>query len=143
MTRVGVALLAVVGVSPLLGCDEPVPESPGFEEHVRPIFQARCVRCHGAGGKLNEDPLIPEFGAPSASFLGEYDDELSGCPKEGEPPADASPTCHQGAVSVRGLIKFYVHETDASRMPPPPSPTLDERELAIVDAWADQDPPKR
>lgn len=126
-----------------LGCEAPLPKDPGFEVDVRPILQARCVRCHGAGGMLNGDPQIPGYGAPSRSFLGEYDDVLTGCPGPMDPPQALSPSCHEGAASVAELITFYLHQPDASRMPPLPSPALTDWEIAVVDAWASKTPPER
>jgi uncharacterized membrane protein len=42
----------LVIITVLWGCAGPdVPETPTYEEHVRPILEANCVRCHA-------DPLI-------------------------------------------------------------------------------------
>lgn len=32
----------------LLACDATVPETPTYTEHVRPILEEHCVRCHRA-----------------------------------------------------------------------------------------------
>jgi hypothetical protein len=123
-SRIGLLISATIL---FVGCDAPVPVNPGYAADVRPIFVARCVRCHGANGTLNVDPDDPERGAPKIVYLNQYD-TVGG---------------HVGAGTFAAQIPLYIHSDDESkRMPPPPSSRLSDWELAVIDAWAATTPPK-
>jgi len=137
--------LAGALVSLASGCappEPPIPAAPSFAVDVRPLFVAHCVRCHGAGGTLNQaldpkggpdaGPLASVGGRPGEAYLGQYDD--SGDCTTGMPP------CHRGAHYMAtqpvNLLHLYLHPTAGfPPMPPPPSPRLDDWELKVVDAW--------
>lgn len=138
--RAGLCLsqVAVVMLAGLLaGCgDEPIPEQVTFEPTMRHVFAAHCVRCHGAGGTLNADPLT--FGGhdgPSIAYLDHYADQ-GDCTLD--PVAMSVPdSCKRGALFNAATIHQYVQAKDASRMPPAPSDPLADYELALVLKWTD------
>ena len=138
--RRGVSLTALGLAVALSGCEEPVPKTPTFSVEVRPIFEAHCVRCHGAGGTLNEDPRALEDAPPTGGFLNQYEDEGDCTPNAmGYTPV----TCQRGAryEAEIGNIKAFLHGPVTPRMPLAPSPPLDSWELAVVDNWLAESPP--
>lgn len=122
----------------LLGCgEEPVPAAPGFAADVRPIMVARCVRCHGAGGTLNGDPLYKKGVVPTGGYFAQYDD--SGNCAAGAPAAG----CMRGAkFYAKTVLKIYIHAAPEMRMPPLPAEALSDRQLEVLDAWAAEADPK-
>jgi hypothetical protein len=121
----------------LLGCgEEPVPLEPGFAADVRPIFVARCVRCHGAGGMLNGDPLYKNGAPPTGGYFAQYDD--SGNCAAGAPLAG----CMHGAKFYAKVLKAYIYAPPDMRMPPLPAEGLSDRQLEILDRWAAEATPK-
>jgi hypothetical protein len=126
----------------LAACEKPVPENPTFAGDVQPIFEAHCVRCHGAGGMLNADPHSIPSTFPTGGFLDQYDDTGDCTP---DPTTGAIPlSCERGARHEAdiGYIKGYLHDY-TPRMPPAPSPPLTPWELAVVDNWLAEQPPLR
>ena len=129
--RVGVTLSFVLVAVTQMGCEEPIPEAPSYELDMKPLFHARCVRCHGGGGTLNTDAKIADFGPPAQLYIGSYDDTGVGC--------DVMPlpaTCHQGAHRWAAGIRDRVHLKNSIRMPLRPSEPLTDWELELVDRWA-------
>jgi hypothetical protein len=123
----------------LAGCESPVPAKPTFTADVLPIFRAHCVRCHGAGGTLNVDPLGLEM-APPSTFLDQYDDKVDCTP---DAMGNVPLTCVGGARydAQDGAIHLYINATQGLRMPMQPSEPLDSWELAVVNNWVAETPP--
>jgi hypothetical protein len=128
------------------GCEKPVPAVPSFETDVRPIFAASCIRCHGAGGTLNVDPLALRYiGSIPSSNLDQYDDGADCMPTSQGTPL----ICVRGAAyeAQNGNIHLYLHGPlnpyMITLMPPPPSPALGPWELAVIDNWVAESPPQR
>jgi hypothetical protein len=126
----------------LTGCEEPVPAQPTFAHDVLPIFRAACVRCHGAGGKLNMDPAMTgvyKGETAPGGYLNSYGD-VGDCtvdPVTMQTPA----SCGKGALSEALNIKTYLHLLPPDqRMPPPPSEPLARWELEVVDNWLAEKP---
>jgi hypothetical protein len=140
MTRALTFFVTVVALVLTLGAcgPEPAPTTPTFEADVRPIMMSRCVRCHGAGGHLNADPHAALTYPPPDGYFNVYEtaDELAGpCP----PPT--GPDCTYGAKKWSGLMKIYIQPDAPLRMPPAPSPELDDRQREIITRWADEPTP--
>jgi hypothetical protein len=137
--RIGWPALVVLA---LVGCEKPVPATPTYEVDVLPIFMAHCVRCHGAGGKLNADPRSVEPAPPPGGYLDHYDDPTD-CTLDamGLPP----PTCEHGALHEAevGLIKVYLHGPINPMMPLAPAARLDPWDLEVIDNWLAESPPAR
>ena len=133
----GSAALAVLTFS---ACQEPVPKTPTFAVDVKPIFEAHCVRCHGAGGTLNKDPRAQEPAAPPNGYLDQYDDKVS-CALDAA--GNIPDSCLGGAryEAEHGNIRFYIHAKTGLRMPMPPSDPLSPWELELVDNWLAETPP--
>jgi len=123
-------------------CQEPAPQIPSFAADVKPIFQAHCVRCHGAGGTLNKDPRAQEAAEPTNGFLDQYDDKADCSP---DAAGNIPNTCLAGAryEADTGNIAFYIHAKSGLRMPMPPSDPLAPWELEVVDNWLAETPPAR
>jgi len=134
-------LLLALAAGGAVGCQPAVPANPSYAADVHPIFLSHCVRCHGAGGTLNQardpqggadaGPLASAGGTPNQAYLGQYEDS-GDCSGDDNP----TPPCHLGAhtMATSKQLQFYLHD-DALPMPPPPAPRLDDWELKVVDAW--------
>jgi len=135
---------AVTGaVMALVGCAEPIPEHPIYTD-VLPVFHAHCIRCHGAGGTLNDDPPTAQvLGAPVQTYLGHYADDYSGCPMPGIFTLPATETCRIGAKTAAGPLQVLIHSSGLGRMPPPPSDGLNDWELRLLDRWVDNNAPEK
>ena len=134
------AAMAVAALA--ASCGPPLPVSPSYEADVRPIFMAHCVRCHGAGGTLNQahEPTGPDA-APLASdpikplncYLNQYADTNCVAGDAGVPA-----NCHRGAqtwAAAANGIGARLRGAPPSPMPPPPASPLNDWELKVVNAW--------
>jgi hypothetical protein len=109
---------------------------------VLPIFEAHCVRCHGAGGSLNADFRGLEMAPPPNGFLNQYDDVVDCTPDAmGNRPL----TCVAGArtEAENDNIHAFTHGLIPPRMPLSPAAPLDAWELAVIDNWVAEKPPMR
>ncbi|HZL19376.1 MAG TPA: hypothetical protein VFG23_16705 [Polyangia bacterium] len=133
------AVLALGG-SLVAGCQPATPASPSYEADVRPIFMSHCVRCHGAGGNLN-NALAPisDGGILNPPVTDVWLDQYADTGACGA-TADPNNPCHFGALTwalnLEGGIEFAIHTTGSiDTMPPPPAPRLDDWELKVIDTW--------
>jgi hypothetical protein len=128
MRLVGAALMVLALTLVAAGCGEnPAPERPTYARDIKPLLEARCIRCHGAGGALNNDPdhggAFP--GAPTHGDFTRLDDDPKG---------------------MHGLLYYTSAGTGGAAqmkswvvtigMPPPPSDRLTDRETTILLDWA-------
>ncbi|HLK91503.1 MAG TPA: hypothetical protein VKZ18_16530 [Polyangia bacterium] len=145
------AVLALAGVS--AGC-KALPSKPSYAADVLPIFQARCLRCHGDAvlpdGSVFEPAkaLLPSGPAPASAlvsfyvYLGRYDDSPE-CTADGGP----NPGCQWGAkhwattpaganTTINMLSDvIYGGAVTTFPMPPPPAQALSDWEATVVDSW--------
>jgi len=138
MAKRGSLLLVVTALAAVAaGCgEEAAPAMPSFATDVKPLTLSRCVRCHGAGGKLNADPdsSLPMFRVPPSNgfFYTDVDPD----------PA----TCMAGTaampVTCRGLGYYAVGQPFHAlftgffpMMPPDPAAKLTDRERQIIENW--------
>lgn len=121
-----VSLLAMAAAIGGTGCNlEPsVPGSPGYEADVRPILEARCVRCHS----------YPELGGSPGDRFDLYD--CSQMP-------DAGPVCTAGAKDRALGMKDRITrgKDDGLRMPPKPAAPLSPYQIDTIVKWAAGNPP--
>jgi hypothetical protein len=109
------------------GCGNDVPIRPSYKTDIAPLMEARCIRCHGAGGTLNLDPDItpsPAYslhGAPTNGYFTQLDDVSTG--KYG--------LLHY-AVTPAASMQLYVVSIG---MPPPPADKLDDRDTDMLFRW--------
>jgi hypothetical protein len=108
-----------------LGCENPVPDNPSYMYDVKPIIDARCVRCHGAGGTLNADPYIEQKD-----------------PAKPRKPAVFKLDTYESVLGAKSLITpteqapGYLRTDDETMvMPPPPSPRLTDWEIEVIEKW--------
>jgi hypothetical protein len=125
------------------GCEPSVPANPTFAADVLPIFEAHCVRCHGAGGNLNDEypttgpvtstttPTPPPFNLGINGFLNQYNDTGTCTVQNGV--VSPRPGCKAGAhlMATSGLIAQYL----PFPMPPKPAQPLDDWEKDVLNAW--------
>ena len=126
--------------------DPGLPEMPSYATDVAPIFNANCVRCHGAGGTLNAAPN-PDgspntVGMPVTCYLSMYDDAGDCTVGDG---GIISSTCKRGAHFCgtasgdppNSLVSYYtlILTQDEGGMPPPPWPALGAREKELIRRW--------
>jgi hypothetical protein len=109
-----------------------VPATPSYEADVRPIFLARCVRCHGAGGTLNADlGNVPP--PPPGPYLDHFEDRDCAPAQDGGARPD---TCQLGAFSTSSIIGEVILASAGSlRMPLSPAPPLDDWQTAVIERW--------
>jgi hypothetical protein len=136
MVRGPAALVALVGLAVLAGCgEEPIPDVVTYSQNIKPLLDARCIRCHGAGGKLNDDPGIdpsaPVFGDKPVGDFTRMDDytNAAGMNVFGL----MHYTTPSGLLVLQGHIKPKKGEPD---MPPPPAPKLTTRQRDMLLIWA-------
>jgi hypothetical protein len=132
----GLVLLAVVvSAGALAGCgEEPVPLYPDYDTDVAPLMFARCVRCHGAGGTLNDDPDVT--GKTVKALMGKPLQGYFDCMNDRGDCSPGSTTCKRG-------LRYYANDMEGAGtaavwlkdMPPDPAPALTSREAAILKAW--------
>ena len=138
LLALALALAAALPVISLSGCSPEVPANPTYERDVKPIFMARCVRCHDETLRSEVPPPgYPVKAPPMICHLNRYDNEPVGCTM-GTPP------CSLGAsecANFPGLGSYIAGkigplvEDDPGRMPPPPAPALNDWEWEVVNKW--------
>jgi hypothetical protein len=144
MTRATITAFALLLAAAGAGCTvyPAEPTSPTYANDVHPIFMARCARCHGAGGMLRKE-LINDAESPAGviqCYLDNYEDRGDCTLNDaGAPPPSCQPGAHTCATAAgyKIFMEMYIHlpESNPRRMPPPPSPPLNEWELKVIDRW--------
>jgi hypothetical protein len=133
-------VLAIAGAAALAaGCGpDDAPAMPGYLADVKPLMGARCVRCHGAGGTLNDDPgntSTVNKGAPLHGYFDRLEDQGTCTAADGT----GNDVCKRGLLYyvTAGAPTFtlFIRATGELRMPPPPAPELTDREHAILERW--------
>ena len=145
MARPTITAFAFVLAAACAGCAvyPAEPTSPTFAKDVQPILAAHCTRCHGGGGGILRKEIINGVESPSGviqCYLDNFADRGDCTQNDAGVP---SPTCQPGAQTCatspafRIFMEMYIHlpESNPKRMPPPPSPPLNEWELTVVDRW--------
>jgi hypothetical protein len=107
------------------GCylEPSVPGEPTYEADVKPILEARCIRCHGY-------PQL-EGATEKVRF------DLFECPT-----TDAGPPCSAGAKIIAPVMKVRLLLSDdaAGHMPPKPAAPLSKYQVDTIVKWADEKP---
>jgi len=120
-----VGLFAFAGLT--LGCKPEVPANPTYNNDVKAIFDAHCVRCHGANDMLVSMFVYNKDQAPLNCYLQRYEDDCSVTP------------CKAGAgnATCAPLINLYVNSARDSltAMPPLPSQALNDWEKEVIARW--------
>jgi hypothetical protein len=124
MRRITLLLISSLGAGALAGCGETeIPERPTYTHDIKPLVEAHCIRCHGAGGQLNQDPDITGVVAGNTLTNGDF-------------------TSLQDDASGKHGLLYYTTPAGATfwniwfpKMPPTPAPALTERELTIFQRW--------
>ncbi|MBB6431345.1 PSD1 and planctomycete cytochrome C domain-containing protein [Algisphaera agarilytica] len=99
---------------------EPLPETVGFNEHIRPILASNCSACHGG---------VKKSGGLSFVFRDEAIDQ-------GE---SGNISIVPGDVSASYLVEKITSDDPIIRMPPPDhGPALSDRQIALVKKWIEQ-----
>jgi hypothetical protein len=128
------AVLATLG----LACEPAAPGMPTYSADVKPILDAHCIRCHGAGGTLRGDATPYPLGTPpagyktnppAACYLHQYPDDPVDCSKADGGPAD---DCKVGAHACATITYLSIY---LPTMPPAPA-TLNAWERDILTRWA-------
>jgi hypothetical protein len=121
------ALLAAAMAIGAAGCNlEPgVPGQPGYEADVKPILEARCIRCHSYPQIANATPGV-RFDVYDCSQM-----------------PDAGLVCTAGAKDVAGLMpkRLQVNKDDGLHMPPKPAAPLSQYQVDTIVKWAAGIPP--
>jgi hypothetical protein len=119
LKAIGLTLAIAIGVG-VGACNlEPsVPGAPGYEVDIKPILDARCVRCHAYPYVANAFPGIR---------LDLYD--CSSLP-------DAGSVCQFGAKDKAERINIRVHGKGLGvQMPPPPAALLSPYQVDTIEKW--------
>ncbi|MDB4983447.1 MAG: hypothetical protein JWM82_4199 [Myxococcales bacterium] len=127
------ALLMAAGGA-LAGCgEEPIPDKVSFARDILPLMEARCIRCHGGGGTLNDDPYSQPTVMVTKPESGDFRhiETVNGIAGLGN---------YTGAGVL--LLKIYIDPMKGPPlMPPLPSPPLTAREKDMLLKWAAGSPP--
>jgi mono/diheme cytochrome c family protein len=134
VTRSSESMLVAIALALLAGCQESLPAQPTYTTDIKPLFEANCVRCHGAGGKVSSDPRTgPSYmNDMPVSHLNQYA-STGDCDPDG---GVATVPCVYGAQWAAGLplLQAYIHGRGV-QMPLPPAEPLSDWELSLVDRW--------
>jgi len=120
-----VAALAGAAVVGGVGCGQnEIPAFPTYTRDIKPLMEARCIRCHGAGGTLNADPDSVKVAGTFTVAMNGYFTAL----------ADPGPMMHGLAyyTTPAGLPTWTAF---FPQMPPAPAPPLTDREFEILTTW--------
>ncbi|HEV3031119.1 MAG TPA: hypothetical protein VG319_05715 [Polyangia bacterium] len=124
-----VTMLAGAAVGGGAGCGNAVPDRPSYERDIKPLMEAHCIRCHGAGGTLNADPDI----AANAKF--------HGAPTNGDFTTLDDVNGHFGLLHYTDMgagtavvLKSFVDTLGP--MPLPPADPLTSYEHELLFTWA-------
>ena len=121
MRRTAIGLFALLATAVAgVGCNlEPgVPGQPSYELDVKPILEARCIRCHG----------FPSLaGAPSRFDVYE-------CPA----PDGSTCTTDNGAKAHAGamVMRIQLDKDSPLRMPQKPAAPLSPYQIDTIVKWA-------
>jgi hypothetical protein len=131
-------VVALASLASVVACEPSKPGQPSFARDVQPIFEAHCVRCHGAGGTLNTDPStigVYKGMPPLAGYFNQYQDS-GNCPDAGGSPAGCMRGAYYYATTGKLLFTTYVNgESGVGPMPPPPAAQLTSWEHDVVFTW--------
>ncbi len=118
-SRCALALLSVAALGALLAsrtaAQEAVPRAPRYDEDIRPLLTARCLKCHGNAQAEGGLRLTERAGAVAELESGAHA-ITPGDPEKSE------------------LIRRVTAADDGERMPPE-GPALKENEIALLRAW--------
>ncbi|MEM9420723.1 MAG: PSD1 and planctomycete cytochrome C domain-containing protein [Planctomycetota bacterium] len=120
----------LIGSWLLAGCSEdaevsalpgdPLPETVGFNEHIRPILASNCAACHGG---------VKKSGGLSFVFR---DEAIA----QGD---SGNMSIVPGDVAASYLVEKITSDDPLIRMPPPDhGPALSEQQVALVKKWIEQ-----
>ena len=113
-----VTMLAGAALVGAAGCLNAVPDRPSYERDIKPLMEAHCIRCHGAGGTLNADPDIAKINGVQKPNTTDY-------------------TTLQGLMPLTGAaepaLELFIKTLP---MPPPPSDRLTSWESDLLFTWA-------
>jgi mono/diheme cytochrome c family protein len=121
-----VTMLAGAALSGAAGCGEnPIPDRPTYERDIKPLMEANCIRCHGAGGMLNADPDIMKIQNSMAPTMSDFTqlNDVNG--KFG--------LLHYTAANPQGGVALM--QAFLGMMPPPPSDRLAPWEHDLLIKW--------
>jgi hypothetical protein len=125
------AVLVLGGAA--VGCSiEPgASGQPTYEADVRPIFMARCIRCHGSPPLA--DPTSKTYPGPPVSTVRFDVFGDTNCDADG-----GGTDCVRGAAheAMTGAFKTFV-----PLMPPDPAPPLTSYQRDTILNWAKESPP--
>jgi hypothetical protein len=118
-----IAVLTGAAVSGAAGCGNAAKPFPSYANDVKPIMDAHCIRCHGAGGMMNGDPYTPLIMNTQTPIRGDF-------------------TTMDGFKTYTGpgggSLKVFI---DTLPMPPPPSSKLDSFDYDTLVNWASNPAP--
>jgi cytochrome c553 len=106
-------VLAALAALAAAACAPAAPANPSWEQDVKPILAANCVRCH-------RNP--PVNGAPAMFRFDECEDDSATL---------------QGAATKAGTIlaRVTLGRDIPTTMPPPPAAELSDRQIEILENW--------
>lgn len=116
-------LIAGLGLSAIMSACGAAPEHPTYDEDVRPLLVARCLRCHGTPGEV--DPLSAKLNTRVASIGLRLDYQFL---------SDVPDT----VMAKFKLLPAYARgeAPNLPRMPPPPAAALEDWEITMLENWA-------
>lgn len=121
-----VAVSAAILAAAVVSCEgeAPVPAKPTWLTDVQPILRGNCFHCHGS------DPAAAEAGAWQFQVYekARYKDKI------GVEPAGLDAKMIVASI----LMDIKPGEGEArAKMPPPPALPLSERDIEVIEKWAE------
>ena len=111
-------LIASLSLVFLFSCQHEKPGKISFNEHIRPIFNQKCLSCHGGVKKLGKFSMLFEEEAFQTTDSGK-------------------PAIVRGNYKKSELYQRIVHANPEMRMPLD-APPLTEKEVELIAQWIEE-----
>jgi hypothetical protein len=106
------------------GCAMEAPVNPSFEEHVRPILEARCLRCHSNPTSKDLTTGLPPDETPTPFYSYDFHTE-----------AELHLPENETAVEKLVLAYTYLRGFASPAMPLAPAAPLEEWQIETLERW--------
>jgi cytochrome c553 len=112
--------IAGLGLSAMVSACAAAPEHPTWDDDVRPLMVARCIRCHAGPADPASAKLDKRVAGPGINLDYQYLSDVS-----------------EGVMTKLKLMADYARGKNPNlpRMPPPPAAALEEWQIQMLENW--------